>query len=136
MQRLQYSFLFILNNTHNVLNLNSPLLNIYTKHKIIIIRIRTLQYSVEGCICLICLLSLYFLSSLFANATTKTVNFNEWFESFESFMSITSILLNEWVGVWIKLISNVMSLMSTLSTYSFQPVLINHQCWTEYEWIR
>ena len=38
----------ILNNTHNVVDFDSPLLNIYKNHKISMIRLRTLQYSLEG----------------------------------------------------------------------------------------
>ena len=39
----------ILNNTHLV-DFDSPSIDIYTKHKISIIRIRTLQYLLEGCV--------------------------------------------------------------------------------------
>ena len=42
---------------------------------------------------------------------------------------------SEWVGAWVKHISNVMSLMSTLYSYTLQLVLIN-KCCIEYEWIR
>ena len=90
------------------------------------------------CICFACCLYL-FLSSFVVNpTTTKNVNFYEWFESLESFMSIIrffKIYESKWVGVWIKHISNVISLMSTLYLYSLQPVLIN-KCCSEYKWIK
>ena len=83
----------ILNNTHDdqQLMINSPRNDMYTKHKLSMIHIWTLQYFVEDCV----YLSLF---PLFVNAaTTKTVNADEWFESLESFISIISIFLNLWI---------------------------------------
>ena len=53
--------------------------------------------------------------------------------SLDSFISILSDVMN--LNVLNMHISNGMSLMSMLYTYSLQPVLINQRCW-EYEWIR
>ena len=84
------NILLILNTTHDVDDFDSLWINIYKNHKICMIRIWTLQYSVEGC----CLC----LSSFLVNtARTKTVNVDEWFKSLESFMRIISTLLNLWI---------------------------------------
>ena len=40
----------ILNNNHYIVNFDSPLLNIYKNHEIIMIRVRTLQYLVKDCV--------------------------------------------------------------------------------------
>ena len=72
---------------HDV-DFDSPWLKIYKNHKISMIRIRTLQYSVEGCVFAMLAVFVFF----FVNAaTTKTVNVNERFESYEWFISITSM---------------------------------------------
>ena len=88
----------ILNNTHDAVDFYTPWLNIYKNHKISIIRIRTLQYPVEGLCCFL----FSFLSSLYVNGTTKnkTVNFDDRYESFESFMSIISIFRN--IFIWMS----------------------------------
>ena len=86
----------ILNNTHDV-DFQSSWIDIYMKHKINMILIRTLQYSVEGCV--FALLAVFVINFLpfFVNATTtKTVNFDEWFESLASYRSIC---LNLWIGM-------------------------------------
>ena len=49
----------ILNNTHDVVDFDSPRIDIYRKHKIGVIRIRIWQYSVKVCV-LRCLLLLFF----------------------------------------------------------------------------
>ena len=66
--------LHILNNTHDVVDFDSPRIDIYKNQKLWMIGIRTVQYSVKGCVfCVACCLCL-FLSSIFVNAaTTKTV---------------------------------------------------------------
>ena len=43
--------LIILNNTSDVVDFDSSQLNVYTKHKISMNRIRTLKYLLEGCVC-------------------------------------------------------------------------------------
>ena len=52
----------------------------------------------------------------------KPVYFDEWFESFESFISMKQTYFECYV-------------MSTLYSYSLQPILKN-QCCSKYEWIR
>ena len=83
--------ILILNDTHEVVvDFNSPRLNIYRNHKISMIRMRTLQYLVKGCVS--------FLPAVCVNTTTtKTVNFDEWFESPESFMSTISMSKGVWM---------------------------------------
>ena len=130
----------ILNNMHDAVDCDFPRPSIYTKHKISMIRIWTLQYSLQGCVFALFAIFVFFFLFFFVNATaTTTVNFDKCFESFESFASIISIFFliyaSEWEGIWIKYVLISMSLMSTLYSYSLQSVLIN-QCWTEYEWIR
>ena len=93
------------------------------------IRIRTPQYSVEGCVSL----CFYFLSVFFVKAaTTKTVNVDEWFESLESFIKIIRVffLIYEWVCLWIKHISNVLSLMST-----FLVLIATSTCKSMLNWV-
>ena len=62
------------------------------------IRIRTLQYSVKGCV--FPLLAVFFFFFFVNTTTSKTVNFDELFEPFESFISIISIFLNLWI--WMR----------------------------------
>ena len=83
----------ILNNRHDIVDFDSPLLNIYTKHKISMIREQTLKYSLESFVlALLAVFVFFFLLFFFVNATTtKTVNFEE---LFESFISILIIFLN------------------------------------------
>ena len=45
----EYFIVLILKNTHDV-DFDSPLLNFYKNHKISMIRVRTLQYSVKSCV--------------------------------------------------------------------------------------
>ena len=40
---------FILNNTYDVVDLDSSQLNIYKNYKISMVRLRTLEYSIKGC---------------------------------------------------------------------------------------
>ena len=64
--------IFILNNTYDVINFDPIQLNIYTKnHKISMICIRTLKYSLKGCV--FALLVLFFICC--KCLTSKTVNF-------------------------------------------------------------
>ena len=51
---------FIISNTHDVVGFDSPSIEIYMRHNISLIRIRTLQYSVEGSV-LAVLLSFFFI---------------------------------------------------------------------------
>ena len=48
--KFEILIVLILNNTHDVIDFNYLLLNICKNHKLSMIRIRTLQYSVEGCL--------------------------------------------------------------------------------------
>ena len=90
--KFEVLILLILNNTYDVVNFDSSWIDIYRKHKMGMIRIRTLQYSIKDCVCL-CLPFSFFVNA----ATTKNVNVNEWFESLESFVSTISIFLNVWI---------------------------------------
>ena len=91
------------------------------------IRVRTLQYSLESCV-LLCFFFFCKYQQLFLRMIRVIRIIYECDKHFYEFMS-----LNEYV--WIKHISNVMSLMSVLYSYSLQPVSINQHC-SEYEWIR
>ena len=78
--KFEVLIVLMLNNTHDIVDFDSPWLNVYKNHKIIMIRIRTLQYSVEGCVFALLAIFVFFLFLLlfFVNATTtKTVNFAE-----------------------------------------------------------
>ena len=89
--------------------------NMYDSHTNTTILSRTL------CVYFACYLCFLFLLSFLNAAANKTVNVDIWFESLESFKSITSIFLmykSQWVGVWIKHISNVMSLKSMLYSWN------------------
>ena len=66
------------NNMHDVVDFNSPSNDIYKNQKIIMIRIRTLQYSVEGCVFALPAVFVFFVNT----ARTKTLNFYECFDSF------------------------------------------------------
>ena len=69
----KFEVLIILNKTHDVVDVESLWIDIYMKHKIIMIRIRTLQYSVGGCVCVcVCCLCL-FLSSFFVDEWSKSL---------------------------------------------------------------
>ena len=90
--KFEVLIVFILNNTPDVLDFDSSLLNIYKNHKISMIRVRTLRYSPDDCVLV------FFLSYFFVHATTtQNVKFDEWFESHVLFMSIISSFLNLWI---------------------------------------
>ena len=102
-------FELIFNNKHDVVDFGSPWIDIYRTHKICMIPIRTLQYSLEDCVFALLAVFMFSLPFFFVNATTtKTVNFDEWFESLESFMSVFTFQ-----NLWIRM-SSRMSLMLTL----------------------
>ena len=65
--KLEVVMIFILNNTYEVVDFDSPWLNIYTIHKISSIRVRTLKYSLNGFVLLCWLLESLesFISSIF-----------------------------------------------------------------------
>ena len=108
--KFEVTIILILNKTHDVVNFDSPWLNIYENHKISIILVRTVQYLLEGYVFAshVVFVFSFFLFFFFLNATTtKTVNFDEWFESLQTFMSIIIIFLKLWI--WIQYISNGMS---------------------------
>ena len=69
---------------------DSSWIDIYTKHKISMIRIRMLQYLVESCVCAVFSFFFFFVNV----ATTNTVNVDEWFESFINFVCV---FLNLWI---------------------------------------
>ena len=128
---LQYSQYFhikvliilILNNTHNVVDYS------FAKHlhksqnkydsltnTAVFTRRQGVCFSFYHC---------FFLSYSFLNARTyKTLNVNDWFVSLESFISILSIFPK----LWIKHISNVISLMPMLYSYLLPPILTNQSC--------
>ena len=137
--KFEILIVLILNNTDDVVDFKPPWIDIYKNHKVYMLRVRTLLYSVEGCACFACCLCLFLSSSFVNTITTKIVNFDEWFESLGSFMSIISIFLNLWIWrskrmnrTYFKCSEfddNVVLIL--IATY----VLIN-QCCMEYERVR
>ena len=80
----------ILNNTHNVVDFDSVLLNIFKNHKRSIICVRTLQHLLEGCVLalLTVFLCFFVFFCLFVNATTTT-------------KTVTVNGLNFWNHLWV-----------------------------------
>ena len=77
-------------------------IHIYKNHKLSMIRIQTLQYSVESWVFDLHASFVFGFYSFFVNAaTTKTVNFYKFFEWLESFISI---FLNLWI--WMRKLMN------------------------------
>ena len=136
--KFEILILHILNNAHNAVAFDSPLLDIYKNHKINMIRIRTLQYSMKGRVfTLLAVFTLFFYSS-FVNATTsKTIHFDECFWShriiykyykyFSKFMNSFRYESNIFRMLWIWY-------QRCTYLYSLQPALIKQCC--EYKWIR
>ena len=63
--KIEELILLIFNNTHDVVDFDSPWIGIYTKYKISMIRIRILQYSVESCVfALLSVFSFFFFLTL------------------------------------------------------------------------
>ena len=100
---VHFIFIFILNNMYDAVDFDSLQLNIYTKRKITMNRLRALKYSLGGCMfALLTDLSYVFfayVSYFFCCKCliAKTENFDEWFESLESFLRTISSFLRLWI---------------------------------------
>ena len=85
---------------------------------------QTLKYSAEGCVfALLAALSFFAYVAFFSCCKCLIQIISKYLKKNYEF---------KWVGLWIKHISNGMSLMPTLYAYSLQPVLIDQRS-SEYE---
>ena len=124
--------IFILSGIFDVVDFDSPWLNIYKNHTISMIRIPTLNYALEGSVFALLAALPFLLMCLFffVNvATARIVNFYVWFESFESFISIIRIFLKLWIRMsrlinqtyseWYEFDVNVVCILIATYTYNF-----------------